>query len=111
MFGIAADSDVAARLARGDDWFSMSHGGYVFVTRAQFGSTDSPGVRSDVAADHWVAAAFGSLPAAIGRPVLDQGLGRGELVLWDPSTSIITYVVTLNVSLDDLYRIGEGLAP
>jgi hypothetical protein len=63
-----------------------------------------------VASQNWQPATIAGLPAAVGRPILDEGLGVGEVVIWDGERMLLTTVRTTDLGLAELLRIAEGVA-
>ena len=106
---VPADPQAAERVAGGESWFDVPHGGYVMVTKVQLAAVDTPAMRSDVPAESWYAADVAGHQAAIGRPVLDGGLGAADAVVWDDDTRVETLIHSYNVSLAELLKIAEGL--
>jgi hypothetical protein len=109
IVGIPAADDAVERIAQGESWFDVPHGGYVQISRMQLGAVDPPGVRTDIPASHWIDGQVAGHPAAIGKPVLDEGLGPAEVVIWDETTRILTFVHSYNVALTELIAIAEGV--
>jgi hypothetical protein len=105
-YGLRAADDVKERLAEGESWFDIPTGGLVTVFRS---SVRGPMAWSSIAAERWYAATIGDLPAAVGKPILDRGLGEGAVIIWNPETEVTTHVFTTNVSLDELFKIAEEL--
>ena len=105
-FGRAAAPDVTERLARGESWFDIPTGGYILIIRTRAWGPAAP---ADLAADRWYAATINGLPAAVGRPMLDQGLGHGIIVTWDAERNVTTMIRGLNLSTAELLKVAEGL--
>lgn len=105
-YGFPPADDAIERIAGGESWFTVPHGGRFSIARAV---RDVPASKSDIAAEHWEPATIAGLPAAVGRPILDEGLGNAEILVWDERTSVLTRVTTTNVSLKEALQITEGL--
>jgi hypothetical protein len=110
QLALPAAADAEQRVANGESWFSVPHGGLVSVTKWQFREGASPRVPADLPADAWFAETIEGLPAAVGRPVLDEGLGAANAIVWNPETSVLTIVHSYNLSLSELLKIAEGVA-
>jgi len=105
-YGRSAAPDVTERLARGESWFDIPTGGFIRILRTQ-GS--GPAAHSALAADRWYEATINGLPAAVGRPILDRGLGDGMVVMWDAEHNLTTVILALNLSTAELLKVAEGL--
>ncbi len=102
----APEPDAVEKLRRGDSYFKVRHGGTFSIGRAY---REQPAHVSLVASERWVPMTIGGFPAAVGRPILDEGLGQGEVVVWDASQGILTLVRTQNFSLAKMLQIARGL--
>lgn len=107
---LAAAPDADERVAKGESWFTVPHGGILSVHKWQFRDGAAPEVTADLPADAWFPATIAGLPAAVGRPVLDEGLGPGSAVVWDPVSHVLTIVHSFNLSLVELEKFAEGVA-
>ncbi|MGI8926279.1 MAG: hypothetical protein ACR2HN_06475 [Tepidiformaceae bacterium] len=105
-FGRAAAPEVTERLERGESWFDIPTGGFILITRTRGWGPAAP---ADLAADRWYAATINGLPAAVGRPILDRGLGDGIVVTWDAERNVTTMIRGLNLSIAELLKVAEGL--
>jgi hypothetical protein len=108
--GVAAEPGAAARLAEGDSWFAVRTGGVINVHKRLYQPGATPGEFTDIPAEHWYAETVAGLPAAVGRPILDAGLGSGAVLVWDQDIGVLTTVWASDLSLDELLKVAEGVA-
>jgi len=101
-----AAPDVEERLAAGESWFDIPTGGLITIFRS---SARGPMARSSIAAERWYATTIGGLPAAVGRPILDRGLGDGAVIIWDAERGITTHIFVLNLGLEEMLKVAGGV--
>lgn len=85
-------------------WFDIDHGGAVSIYR---GFKQFPAQDSDIAAHRWSATTVAGLPAAVRKPILDEGFGPAIVVVWDSARGIQTVVTGLDVPLSALITVAE----
>jgi hypothetical protein len=105
--GVRAAPDADRRIAAGEDFFAVPRGGRVDIFRNLLGPDDPPAIRSDIPASHWYAGTVAGLPAAIGRPVVDGGIGTAAVIVFDDDTNVLTSVYTYNLSLAAALALAE----
>ncbi|MBI5947089.1 MAG: hypothetical protein HY875_03010 [Chloroflexi bacterium] len=108
--GIRAAADAAERLAAGESWFVVPHGGFINVHKYRYRDGAAPAEFTDIPASHWYADTIGGLPAAVGRPVLDAGLGGGAVLIWDAELRVSTVIYSYNLGLEELLKFAAGVA-
>jgi len=106
---LAAVDDVDKRVAAGESWFQVPHGGLVGIAKWQFRQDAQPKLPAQVPASSWFATSIGGLPAAVARPAVDAGLGQGVVAVWNKETAVMTIVDSRNLSLEELIKVAEGV--
>lgn len=96
-------SDLRERLAAGESYWDIPRGGSVEIIRF----IGDPAENVGLPAERWEERSIVGLPAAVGHPVLDEGLGEGYVLVH--ADGVLTVVRTGNVSLAELLRIAEGV--
>lgn len=92
----------------GEDWFTKENG-YWGAGRIILGENAQPAMRADVPNEHWFETTINGQPAAVARPVLDEGLGPGSVYIWDRERDVLTVVHTVDMPLSELLKIAEGI--
>jgi hypothetical protein len=106
FYVIPSEPGLSARIASGVSWFDTHHGGYIWVTRMVL--TGSAWDGSDVPSGQWSSSTINGLPAAVGKPMLD-GFAHSSVVVWDPSSGVLTAVRALDRSLDEVVTVAQEL--
>lgn len=96
-------NDLQDRVARGEHYFDIPRGGLIQILRF----LGDPAEASSIAAERWSAGTIAGHPAAIGRPVLDEGLGDSMTIVH--SAGLVTVIRATNLSLAELLRVTEGV--
>jgi hypothetical protein len=109
--GIRSAPDAEERIAKGESWFVVPHGGSIIVHKWRLRPGAVPEVQSFAPAEHWFEMTIGGLPAAVNRPIFDAGLGFADAVVWDERLGVLTVVHSFNVSLAELVKFTEGVVP
>jgi hypothetical protein len=102
---IPAEEGFQDRVARGQlSWFEGRHGGAFSISKrlAEF-----PAYASGIAAERWSGGRVAGLPAALGRPILDEGFGDAAVVVWDDPLELV--VSGTELRLAELRKIAEGV--
>ncbi|GAB4329091.1 MAG: hypothetical protein Kow0010_13210 [Dehalococcoidia bacterium] len=101
---LPVDEEGVARAARGEvPWFDVARGGYVEIFRG----IGDPAFRSDIPDYRWEEAEIGGMPTALAHPLIDAGYGRSIAIFHDGQ--VLTFVRAMNLSLDDLTKVTEGV--
>ena len=108
--GVSAEPDALSRLEAGESWFAVRTGGIINVHKRLFAPGVTPGEAANLPAEHWYADTIAGLPAAVGRPIIDAGLGSSAVLIWDPDDSLLTTVYARDLSLEDVLKFAEGVA-
>jgi hypothetical protein len=91
------------RLDAGESYFELPHGGGFSVYRM----IGAPAFESGIPVERWSAGEIANLPAAIGRPILEDGFGNSAVIIHQGG--VLTVVRGSHISLTELIRITEGL--
>jgi hypothetical protein len=105
-YGRKAAPDAQARLADGESWFDIPTGGVITIFRS---SIRGPNVIASLPAKYWEGATVNGLPAVVGNPILSRGLGDAYVATWDAESGVLTIVAGLNMTVEEVTRILEGL--
>ena len=97
------DVDLISRTKRGEDYFALPRGGSIEILRV----VAEPAWSSSIPPERWMPGTIAGLPAAIGRPLIDEGFGDSEILIH--GDGVLTLVRASNLSLADLLKIAEGL--
>lgn len=95
--GIPAADNAEERRTAGESWFQIPHGGFIEISRISYATREhaTPAIGTDIPGSHWEERQVGSRIAAVGRPVLDAGLGPAELYSWNPDTRVLTQILSI----------------
>lgn len=105
-YGVAADNGVISRMAAGESWFDTNHGGTLYISRKL---TTNPAVSVHGASESCRTATIGGYPAIVCSPLDVRGFGKGEVIVWEIGSNVLTHVRGTNVSENQLVQIAEGL--
>ena len=93
FYRLPVADDILGRVAAGERYWDLPRGGSIQILRL----IGRPAEASSIAAERWYAGSVAGYPAAIGRPILDEGLGDCEVMIY--GDGVLTVVRTTNISL------------
>lgn len=96
--------DSEAQLRAGKNWAAVGHGASFTIFRE---TTLFPSVQSGLPSARWHAATVAGRPAAAAGPLLAEGYGESEIVIWENGVQTTVHGVMLTLS--ELTQIAEGL--
>lgn len=103
VYALPVADDLNERLARGESYWDIPRGGTIQIMRF----IGEPAEASSIAAARWQAGSINGFPAAIGHPILDEGLGDAEVLVY--AGGVLTVVRTGNLSIDTAIAIASGV--
>ncbi len=95
--------DLDERLAAGESYWDIPRGGSIEVFRF----IGEPAEQSGVAASRWMPGMLNGVPAAIGRPVLNEGLGEATVMVYQHG--VLTVIRASGLSLVETMRVAGGI--
>lgn len=103
-YSLPVDEEGVARAVRGEvSLFDVARGGYVEIFRA----IGDPRSISDIPDYRWEETEIGGRRAALAHPLIDAGYGRSMVIFHDGQ--VLSFVRAMNLSLDELIEVAEGL--
>lgn len=103
LYELPLADDLEERLAGGESFFAIPRGGSIEILRF----VGDPAEESSIAAERWTEGTIAGYPAAIGRPILDEGFGPSMAAVY--VDGVMTVVRGYHLSLEDLIRVAEGV--
>ena len=100
---IGSDVALTDRVRAGENYFDLPRGGSLEILRI----VAEPAWSSSIPPERWASGTIAGFPAAIGRPIIDDGYGDSEILIY--ADGVLTLVRGNNVSLGDMIRVAEGL--
>jgi hypothetical protein len=95
--------NIAERIEAGEDYWSLPRGGFIDILRV----AGDPAMESNIPAARWEETTVAGRRAAFGRPILDEGFGGSEVMIYHDG--VLTVVRAGNLSREAVLKVAAGV--